>query len=147
MSIKTKLVGVTHKNEDGTSRQELLKDMREGERIVLAYEENNPKSDHAVAAYNSIGQKLGYLNDDLAIDLAEQIKELGVAINAEVLNITGGDGRKFGCNIEIPDVEELTEEEKEAIKTTIPTGTGGCIQVIIVMALFFAVIWYLGHSL
>jgi hypothetical protein len=145
MPIKTKLIGVTYENKDGTNRQKLLQEMHGGERIILAYEANNPKSDRAIAAYDTAKRKLGYLNDDLSADLVDQIKELGGAIYAKVSNITGGGRRHLGCAIEIPNVEELTEEEKEEIRAPMPTRTEGCILLAVIIAIIFAVLWFMFH--
>jgi len=111
MSIKTKIVGVTRKNSDGTKRQdllEMLKRHREKE-LVLMPEPDNPASDHAIAVYDRTGDQLGYLKDDLAEELFDELQEIGTAY-AEVLEVTGGDGKSYGCNIEIPydDEEGLT---------------------------------------
>ena len=144
MSIRTKLVGVTSKNEDGTRRQDILEEMhyKKWKRVTLAPEPDNPKSDHAVAAYNDAGEQIGYLNDDLAADLFDDISDIG-AIYAEILQITGGDGKKYGCNILIQDIDDLDEEDKAIIRAPVPSNKLGLFGYVAMAAIFGAFLWVL----
>ncbi|AHM61615.1 HIRAN domain-containing protein [Flammeovirgaceae bacterium 311] len=63
-AFKTKVVGVTYSNTDGTLRQNLLKDLKEGEPVYLIRDRKNEHSKYAVAVYNQKNQQLGYLPDD-----------------------------------------------------------------------------------
>jgi len=110
MPIKTKLAAVTRKNNDGVSRQELLREVkhRGDQHVTLEHEENNTYSDHAVAVYDIHGKQLGYLKDDLATDIAGRIKGQAPA-KAKILDI-GGD--PLECEIEIPFDKKAEEKTK-----------------------------------
>jgi hypothetical protein len=88
--------------------------------VILEHEQYNPKSDHAIAVYDVNGDQLGYISDDLAADIIDDVRKAG-PIKAAILNVSGGeDGKNFGCNIEIPDllapVEPLpTPENDDAV--------------------------------
>ena len=98
-TIKTKIVGVTFKNEDGTSRQELLSELSEGDTLSLK-DTFSDKYPEAIGVFNSYGEQLGNLKKDLALKLREMDGDFE-CFDVKVLEITGGDDRSFGCNIEI----------------------------------------------
>jgi hypothetical protein len=61
-----RVVGVTHKNRDGSDRQRILKSCRPGMRVMLAREPDNPVDPNAVAVRISGGQQIGYLAAEVA---------------------------------------------------------------------------------
>lgn len=62
----TKVAGVTHKNDDGSSRQEAISGVRvPGEMLQLVHDEFTEHSDHAIGVHSGIDQ-LGYLPDGMA---------------------------------------------------------------------------------
>jgi hypothetical protein len=109
MEFKTKLAGVTHRNEDGSDRQSLLKNCRSGERVWLSREPDNPYDNKAIAVLNKMGQKLGYIpaGDNM---LASHI-DRGGETGATIVAITGGQnffqqllsiqGKTYGCVLKI----------------------------------------------
>jgi len=114
MGIKTKIVGIAYKNDNGMPRQELLlrAKLRGDEYVNLEHEKNNPNSDHAIAVRDINGHQLGYLKDALAADIIDWIKKRG-STKAQILNITGGEDEvNFECNIEIPVTIEWGPEEE-----------------------------------
>lgn len=99
----TKVVGVTHRNSDGTDRQRLLKKCKRRERLVLVRETNNPHDSNAVKVCRSNGGQLGYLSRDVANQIAERLDK-GLDVIAEITSLTGGGlifNRTRGCNIKI----------------------------------------------
>ena len=103
--IRTKIVGVTHRNSDGSSRQKILKRMQEeyyeGDLLYLEAEPENPYDENAIKVMNAEDEQIGYLSRDLAKTLAKRMDN-GEEFSVELLEITGGyDGFALGCNIEI----------------------------------------------
>lgn len=99
-TIRTKVVGVTFKNEDGTQRQQIVSRHKRGDTLRLKHQpiEGHP---NAVAVYGRKNQQLGHLRSELAKEMVEYMKA-GRKITCRVLEVTGGGpGRSWGCNIEI----------------------------------------------
>ena len=94
----TKVVGVTFGNDDGSSRQEIIKGCKVGEDIIF---KPVPTKDYpdAIGVFNMRGQQLGHINAELAAELKEKYgaNPMSVTIN----NITGGDDKNYGCNLHI----------------------------------------------
>lgn len=95
-TIRTKVVGVTFDNDDGTNRQDILKTMRGGDDLEI--EPYTFKGEPA-AYVKWHGKTLGNLSAELAAELSR--KYAGDQITARVMEITGGDDLTYGCNIEI----------------------------------------------
>ncbi|QIZ66660.1 HIRAN domain-containing protein [Geobacillus subterraneus] len=99
--INTKIVGVTRKNEDGTSRQELIAECYEGEELFLEREPDNEHDPNAISVWNEHWEQLGYINKDLASRLAPQMDK-GMRVACFVTAVTGGyDDKSYGCNIKL----------------------------------------------
>lgn len=97
--IKTKIVGVTYKNEDGTRRQEIISELLPSESLKLV-DMATPEYPEAIGVFDLADQQCGFLNKSLATALREQHPNFQ-DFSVQVLDITGGDGRSYGCNIEI----------------------------------------------
>ena len=98
-TIRTKVVGVTFKNDDGTDRQEILATVYAGDALDLEPYEYNGAPAMAVIHANGC---IGNIKADLAADLCSNPY---ITYTAEVLEVTGGDGIKsYGCNIEITEI-------------------------------------------
>ncbi|WP_337175362.1 HIRAN domain-containing protein [Paludisphaera sp.] len=106
-TARTKVVGVTHRNEDGCDRQELIaRHCKPGMRLALVHEADNPVDPNAVAVYveakGVLGRKrhrIGYLKTGLA---ATFVAEMGTGLTASavILDVTGGgEGLSRGVNI------------------------------------------------
>lgn len=67
--------------------------------MALVRERNNEHDSNAVKVMYGAKQ-IGYLNRDVAADVASIIDGGGSA-SATVVEITGGRGKTYGCNIEI----------------------------------------------
>lgn len=102
----TKLVGVTHQNPDGSSRQRLIREhCRSGQPIIVRPEPTNRYDSSAVAAYVAAGSEevqLGYFDERLAAELSRFIIK-GGRVSAWVTEVTGGGAGKpsLGVNVEV----------------------------------------------
>lgn len=93
--IRTKVVGVTFRNDDGTNRQSILAHCHPGDEISLRYYEYHGSPAYGVQTENG---QIGNISQELAWDLGEYGDDVYVA--GRILEVTGGyDGLYFGCNI------------------------------------------------
>jgi len=98
----TKVAGVISKNNDGTSRQEILKRCKKGERLTLLHQPII-QDKNAVRVCRENGEQIGWLNEILAAEIAPRLDK-GSRIDAEIKEITGGgflSGKSRGCNIQL----------------------------------------------
>lgn len=96
----TKVVGVTYKNDDGTSRQENIESSYDGEKLI--FREYKYEGKPAFAVYTQFNEQIGHINKELASDIAAFIDadERQLIMHGEITEITGGEyGEKYGCNI------------------------------------------------
>lgn len=96
--FNTKIVGVTFGNDDGSSRQAIIKKSKEGEDIILKPIPTDEYPD-AIGVFNKRGEQLGHINAELAAELKNKYPNnpMSVTIN----NITGGGDKNYGCNLHI----------------------------------------------
>lgn len=89
----TKLRGVSFDD-----RQTRIAELAAGDALSLLREPNNPADANAVACFTTTGEKLGYLSRQIAAQLAP-LMDLGAVYQAEVSQVTGGEGQAHGVNI------------------------------------------------
>lgn len=96
--VHTKIAGVSFMNDDGTSRQAIVKSLRPGDRLFL---QHAPTPDHpeAIQVITSWGRQAGYLPSGMGKDVLRWFNEYRVYVY--VTEITGGtpDKPTRGCNI------------------------------------------------
>jgi len=93
--IRTKVKGVTFRNDDGTDRQTILVHCHAGDQLRFKLFEYDGAPAYAV--YCDWGQ-IGNLSAELAEEIAA--REKPCIILGEILNVSGGyRGNYFGCNI------------------------------------------------
>lgn len=99
--IETRVAGVTHDNDDGTNRQEILKRCKPGETIVLEHWPM-PEDEYAVKVLRENGEQLGYIPREDAEDVADWLNSAN-SVTAKIKKITGDtkDKPTIGCIIEI----------------------------------------------
>ncbi len=90
----SKVIGVGHKNPDGSDRQEIIKSCHVGEQLTLVRVNKGPQSPSTIALSRQSGERLGFLPPDLADSLALSL-DLGARIDVEITKITGGDSWFF----------------------------------------------------
>ena len=104
--IRTKVCGVSKKNEDGSRRQEIIAQCWFDEDLDLVREPDNPHDEDAIAVFRaSFTEQCGYLPARLASKIAP-LMDSGVNVTAGVFDVTGGDdGLPFGLiiQVEIPE--------------------------------------------
>lgn len=88
-TFATKVVGVTRRNADGRSRQDVIRDCAIGDDLLLVPEPDNPADPHAIAVYRSNGHQIGYLDRRLAGEVSRLVPRGGGA-KASIKDIVGG---------------------------------------------------------
>lgn len=99
--IETRVAGVSFNNDDGTSRQEILKRCTTGESIRLIHAPM-PGHEFAVKVLRENGEQLGYIPSEDAEDVESWVNSAN-KVTAKIKKITGGtqDKPTVGCVIEI----------------------------------------------
>lgn len=109
-NITVKVVGVSFDNDDGSSRQEILSTIFDGEALLLEYFEYEIEPAYAVKT--ALGEQIGNLPKGLSADIYRRFKDCYFA--AQVNHMTGGDdGMKYGCVIDI----DIYDREPDFSKT------------------------------
>jgi hypothetical protein len=123
MAFFSKIYGTSHKNTDGTDRQEIIKKhCRKGMRLILKSEPNNQYDPHAIGIWVKVRVwfffskelQLGYINQELSYELSEYLKKNEIIVT--ISDVTGGGSKYYGVNIEI----DKQGEEKPKIRTVPP---------------------------
>lgn len=119
--IRSKVAGVTHKNDDGSDRQKAIKRLCRADGELLAIPEQNRHAAGGVAVglwvQGRFGRsQIGYVGDDLVGDVLYYLKAGGTA-RVRILDVTGGTWGKptRGVNFEI---ELIPAGEKPAPAAT-----------------------------
>lgn len=117
----TKVVGVTHENRDGSSRQDIIRQCSIAlpgrkflEQLDLDHEDENPYDPNAVAVKRETGEQLGYLSAELAEEVVQR-NGRGVKYGCYIAAVTGGGDRYYGANLLMvmyaPDVSQEEAQE------------------------------------
>ncbi len=139
--INTKIVGVTHINDDGSDRQDIIsKHCSIGDYLILRHDSKNRYDNFAIAVYHEKStHQIGFLNRDLAYETFECL-ESGNDMFAVITDITGGYGIKptLGVNILVvipgifdDDDDPQQEDDENNIKED-SLGSLGCLMILIV---------------
>jgi hypothetical protein len=108
-TIRSKAVGVTFDNPDGTSRQAIIKRFCDaGMDLEIRPEPDNPHDENALGVwvrkgghFGSRALQIGYVRSELADELRKTLEQ-GCEVSARILEVTGGGrGKNFGVNIEL----------------------------------------------
>jgi hypothetical protein len=154
----TKVVGVTHRNRDGSNRQEIIKRCEPDERLLLEHEEDNPKDPNAVRVCRRNGEQLGYLASDLVKRIVNEM-ERGCRHVAYITDLTGGESDKptRGVNLLIVVAEPgVTSKEiqdyADGVETNESPSRSGCrrtlaLMVLVISAACLAIVGLVGHFL
>jgi hypothetical protein len=87
----TKVVGTTHRNDNGSSREEIIAGCSVGEPLLLVHDPKNRYDHRAVMVLRISGEQLGFLRAGVAADVAPLI-EYGVKLTATITKIDGDEG-------------------------------------------------------
>ena len=115
-STYDKIRGVTHRNGDGSERQEILSRCSEGEKLFLHRDYDNPEDNNAVVVRRMNGEKLGYLSRSVAEDVAPKL-DSGERLKAKIENLTGGGSKNRGCNLRIYTPREWSSDKKSEVNS------------------------------
>jgi len=97
--FRTKVVGVSYHNKDGTHRQDVITKCRIGEKLLLVPEPTNLHDADAVKVMRLNGEQIGYLSRSVALEIGQRIVKHHSRVDATVFDILGGE--RFGVTIEI----------------------------------------------
>lgn len=112
--IRTKVVGVTHDNNDGSNRQKWVRKLIEGDFLFFLHDPDNPHDPNAIEIYyehqgwfRTSYKQIGHLGREVAEQVATHMSRGGQA-GAEVTEVTGGpwDKPTYGVNILVFMLEE-----------------------------------------
>lgn len=107
------VVGESHRNKDGKSRQTIIKKMvNAGDHVSLRREPDNPHDPNAVAVFVH-GEQIGYLKREVAERLSALIDIPGYAAEAVVDGVYGGTPSKPSLGITL----EMTVYQMESSDT------------------------------
>lgn len=128
--INSKVVGVNKFNKDGTSRQQIIRDLLyNGDPLILEREPQNEFDRNAIAVYfdsPNIDEYLqvGYLPFGQAIRLAP-LMDGGRVITAEVASVTQSDPENLGVEVTL---KILSQEEASAREKWIEVMSKGYLK-------------------
>ena len=149
-SFFTKVAGVTHRNDDGSRRQQIIPRCSIGENLILRREPHNRVDTGAIKVTRSNGEQLGYLPAHVsrggdASGLAHQM-DAGTGYQCRITAITGGGPEKsWGVNIEVTDAAEFDGSvpqqyaHSDSVPGRIPTGVWLLLALAIVVILFLLI--------
>jgi hypothetical protein len=116
------IAGVRYNNEDGSSRQQIIKDgIRPGDALGFRFEDDNPVDPFAVVVLTPDGRQAGYLHTRTESNgLAEEVRKWvadGSPVRLTVTEVTEGTPDKLtrGVNFLVQVYEPQPEEEQERI--------------------------------
>lgn len=131
------VAGVTFDNENGTSRQVIIRLCKVGDPLILKHVPVDQDA-NAVQVLRENGDQVGYLPREIATEIAP-ILDRGESVDAKIVEKTkfaGTDGKmKWGCRIQV-----TTPEYKEfAAKKTRKTAIGCAIIVLAIIVVFIII--------
>src|SRR5262249_21740741 len=97
-TIRSKVVGVTFANDDGSDRQTIIRRFcRAGKSLEVRPEPENPHSSNAIGLWVKgrrfivlpAQYQIGHINDELVGELRQDLDQ-GCQISVRILNVTGG---------------------------------------------------------
>ena len=96
----TKIVGVTHRNPNGSDRQILIQKCSLLDRLDLDHEQDNPHDPNAVRVLRGTGEQLGYLQAEVAADIVSK-SERGYRFEVFITDISGDEqnGQSLGVKL------------------------------------------------
>ena len=112
-AIHTKVRGVSKRNEDGSDRQQIIRQWcRKGDALWFVREPNNPFDRNAIQVRRVVcsdvpdkprlGEQIGYLSSSLAEEFSQSMDCDNLVLMGEILNFSGdGSGESVGVNVEL----------------------------------------------
>lgn len=92
--FKTKVVGVSHRNSDRTSRQKIIREQCSvGDYLRLIPEPGNKNDPNAIGVWTNSGSQIGYLDWNVARIAAE--KHEAQDLVAKIIGVHGGENKRY----------------------------------------------------
>ena len=127
--INSKVAGVSHPNDDGSSRQEILSRCKMVD--IFALKRHPIEQDqNGIVLLRDTGEQVGWVTRVVAQELAPYMDK-GAEYHARITALTGGGRYTRGCNIEIH--EGGAGEMRTAVKST--TNKIGLVLVLIALVI------------
>lgn len=120
-TFRTTAVGAEYKNLDGSSRQDALQKVKEGDKVRMIWGEGESgEKDIVYLVKGGIGRELnmsncfGRLDDKTAAEVIRKLTKENITTAARVVKITGGTSKrpKLGCVLELETYRGPKEKEK-----------------------------------
>lgn len=92
-NVKLKVVGVTFTNEDGTSRQAIIGELKAGDNITIRREPTNKYDTNAIMVLADKGQ-IGYIGKDYASIMASMM-DYGIQFDVKVAEAGEYKGKNY----------------------------------------------------
>jgi hypothetical protein len=146
-TLCTKVVGVTIKNPDGSSRQDAIRRYcSPGMDLILGREPNNPKDPNTitVSVPTGLGKptkvQIGNLNRDLAGELAP-LMDQGKGYRARIIEIIGGTPEKRALGVNIRILKSTNRQAQLPTSKPIPkrSSSSNALNILIIALLFLLV--------
>jgi len=108
------IVGESFNNDDGSNRQEILRDCKPGETIILKHIPH-PKDKNAVAVFRANGEQIGYMSKNVSAEFAS-VLDRKIRQSVEIASIILGNKKLLGCRLKITRYsDDLTWNEKQQL--------------------------------
>ena len=129
----SRVAGITHENDDGTSRQDIIQTCKIGDKLFMQPAPFG-KFKNATKLYTEDDKQIGWLTERVAGEFFNFLSDNKYKFCIEITEITGGDYDKtnLGCNIRFTcfkkklNHESLIENIKEEIKADKKTYLEKC---------------------
>ena len=116
--------GIYHRNRDGSSRQQIIRNCHAGEVLRLVPEPDNPYDQDAIKVCRENGDQLGYLDAGNAMRITGELS-IGWTFRVTVDEVFAADRRGcFGCRIRIGVLTMSARTEARRKKKSAKGGVG-----------------------
>ena len=109
--------GVTHPNDDGTSRKETQRLCSIGDAVNLVPDSHNPHDRNAIRVKLKTGEEIGYISASQAARFAGKVHLLSATVHSRVADDWGNETVK----LRVVNTEEQATHERTAISPTDPS--------------------------
>ena len=114
--MRTKVVGVTFSNEDGSSRTRIIAGMTEFDKVCIERDPFNQYDANAVKVCvlkNGEKKQIGFLAKEIAAEISPQLRK-NVTFNVSIAGVGIWNDRPF-CEIDIMEVASAPKEEVKPV--------------------------------
>ena len=114
--MRTKVVGVTFSNEDGSSRTRIIAGMTESDKVCIERDPFNQYDANAVKVCvlkNGEKKQIGFLAKEIAAEISPKLRK-NVTFNVSIAGVGIWNDRPF-CEIDIMEVASVPKEEVKPV--------------------------------